>query len=65
MLLEILLKKCAETFKAKTKKLKLSKLSVLRIKDVSVVDEISRRVFPMSFIIFNVVYWTYYKFYSK
>jgi len=57
--------KLGATFKAKTRKIKLSNFSVLKIKDVSVIDEISRRVFPCSFIIFNIVYWTYYKFYAR
>jgi len=49
-------------------------LSVCDIKDVSVIDEFSRRAFPVnqryakktyflqiSFIVFNIIYWTYYK----
>ncbi|XP_034936796.1 gamma-aminobutyric acid receptor subunit beta-like [Chelonus insularis] len=31
-----------------------------KIKDVNVIDQYSRVVFPVSFILFNVIYWTFY-----
>ncbi|KAK6630384.1 Gamma-aminobutyric acid receptor subunit beta-like [Polyplax serrata] len=36
------------------------KNSMPKIKDVNIIDKYSRVVFPVSFIIFNVVYWTFY-----
>lgn len=36
------------------------KNSMPKIKDVNIIDRYSRVVFPVSFIIFNVVYWTFY-----
>ncbi|CBY10304.1 unnamed protein product [Oikopleura dioica] len=33
------------------------------IKDVSIIDRVSRVVFPFTFIIFNIIYWTYYIFF--
>ncbi|XP_015121033.1 gamma-aminobutyric acid receptor subunit beta-like [Diachasma alloeum] len=36
------------------------KASLPKIKDVNVIDKYSRLVFPVSFILFNAVYWTFY-----
>ena len=33
------------------------------IKDVSIVDRVSRIVFPFTFMIFNLIYWTFYNFF--
>ena len=33
------------------------------IKDVSIIDRVSRVVFPFTFMIFNLIYWTYYIFF--
>ena len=36
------------------------KSSLPKIKDVNVIDKYSRVVFPVSFILFNVMYWCFY-----
>ncbi|EEB18263.1 Gaba-gated chloride channel, putative [Pediculus humanus corporis] len=36
------------------------KNSMPKIKDVNIIDKYSRFIFPVSFILFNVVYWTFY-----
>ena len=35
------------------------------IKDVSIVDRVSRIVFPFTFMIFNLIYWTFYNFLAR
>ena len=39
-------------------------LDTFKINDVSQIDKVSRRLFPASFILFNLIYWTYYKFWT-
>ena len=36
-------------------------LNSFKINDVSQIDKFSRRLFPASFLMFNLIYWTYYK----
>ena len=36
-------------------------MSMFKIEDVSKIDKFSRRLFPASFLLFNLIYWTYYK----
>lgn len=36
------------------------KASLPRIRDVNVIDKYSRVIFPVSFILFNAVYWSFY-----
>ena len=36
-------------------------LESFKINDVSQIDKVARRLFPASFILFNLIYWTYYK----
>lgn len=38
------------------------KASMPKIKDVNVIDKYSRIIFPVSFLIFNSVYWVFYVF---
>ena len=33
------------------------------IKDVSIIDKVAQIVFPMTFLIFNCIYWAYYQYY--
>ena len=43
----------------------LFQFSLFNIEDVAQIDRISRRLFPATFLIFNLFYWTYYKFWAK
>lgn len=36
------------------------KASMPKIRDVNVIDTYSRVIFPICFLIFNAVYWTFY-----
>ncbi|XP_025994881.1 gamma-aminobutyric acid receptor subunit beta-like isoform X1 [Solenopsis invicta] len=38
------------------------RVSMPKIKDVNVIDKYSRIIFPVSFMLFNAVYWTFYFF---
>lgn len=38
------------------------KASVPRIKDVNKIDKYSRVIFPVSYLIFNAIYWCFYLF---
>jgi gamma-aminobutyric acid receptor subunit beta len=36
--------------------------SIPKIKDVNIIDEYSRVIFPVAFLLFNVGYWVFYVF---
>jgi gamma-aminobutyric acid receptor subunit beta len=36
------------------------KAALPRIKDVNVIDKFSRVIFPVSFLVFNIAYWSFY-----
>ena len=36
------------------------KAALPRIKDVNVIDKYSRVIFPVSFLVFNIAYWSFY-----
>lgn len=38
------------------------KSSMPKIRDVNVIDTYSRVIFPVCFLVFNAVYWTFYIF---
>ena len=36
------------------------KAALPRIKDVNIIDKYSRVIFPVSFLLFNLLYWCFY-----